>query len=145
MKPDPGQSTASAARPGKGPRKLITALGQHRKELHDLRKIALPFRATTDRVCPHLEILEHGEGLENLTPFRNMRDPKMRTLGRRNGKQILAVELSRCRKAVDDAGDRLEKRGFTRAVRTDDRDELAFGHVVRNIDQRLQSAIGDRE
>src|SRR6267378_2048097 len=128
---------------GERTRGLIAALLQHRKQGIDLLEIARPLRASLVGQRAHLEVLEDAERPEHLPPFGHVRDAEMGALRRRHREQVAAFEADAARCRRHGARHRFEQRRFAGAIRADDGDELPRLHRQRDIDQRLQPAVGD--
>jgi hypothetical protein len=66
-------------------------------------------------------------------------------LARRRAGEILALELDPARGERQQAADRLQRRRLAGAVRADERDELAFADLERDVAERRRLAIGDSD
>src|SRR5262249_17957276 len=80
---------------------------------------------------PH--VLEHAQAAEHVRDLERAADADVgQPMGRRAGDVLAAIEDSAARR-LDLAGQHVEQRSFARAVRADDRLELAVAHRERHL------------
>src|SRR3954469_16612381 len=78
-------------------------------------------------------ILEYRQPWEDARDLERAAEPRRGTLVRRVPGDVLSVDLDRSRSGPVDPRQEVEQRGLAGAVRTDDAEELALGHLERDI------------
>ena len=117
---------------GEGAGELAPPLLEPREELEDGLEVGLRLApapsaamASPDRVAAELEVLEDGEGSEELAPFGHERAAAAEDgLGPRPG-DFLAFEGDAAGLGAQEAGEAVEESRLSRAVCPDYRDDLA--------------------
>src|SRR6266542_933658 len=138
-----GEHLLLAAR--EGPRELTPALGERRKELEDAGEVVGPPRARRRRQRPHLEVLHHGHGAEDLAALGNVGDAEPGPLRGREAQEVAPLVDDAPGGGRDRPRDRLEEGRLAGAVRADDGHELAVSDLQRDLPQRAETAVGDTE
>src|SRR3954466_5035112 len=142
-RPADGAHLLLAARQAAGV--LRAALAQAGKEPVDLLDVLPGTGPRALRVRAQFQVLADGELRPQLAPFRDQRDAKLRALARGNAEErvpaVPDVSAARGPEPADGAqGGRLP-----RAVRAEQRDDLALAHFQRDAEQHLDVAVGEGE
>src|SRR5581483_9561720 len=82
-----------------------------------------------------------GHAREELAALRRLRDPELHDLVRRVMGDVAAAEGDRALARMVQPVDRAQRRRLARAVRADERDDLAVAHLDRDALQRLDRAV----
>src|SRR6266542_1014305 len=138
-----GEHLLLAAR--EGPCELTPALGERRKELEDAGEVVGPPRARRRRERPHLEVLHHGHGAEDLAAFGDVGDGEPGPLRGREAQEVAPLVDDAAGGGRDRPRDGLEEGRLAGAVRADDGHELAVPDLQRDLPQRAETAVGDGE
>src|SRR5262249_55390051 len=88
-----------------------------------------------------LEVLEHAQRRKYLPPFGDLPDAEVADRVRPQPQDLPPAEADASGAGSCDPGDRPDQRGLARAVRADDRDDLAPRHVHAHVGQRLRVAV----
>src|SRR5262249_32924794 len=116
-----------------------------RKERKNALEVARPIPPAWGRIGAHLEILHHGQGGKDLSPFRDVRDSEVGALRWRNGQKIAVLEPNDAGGWTHGAGYRLEERGLAGTVGADDRDELSLADRQGHSGERRKTPISNGE
>src|SRR5262249_30164934 len=92
-------------------------------------------RAQPD-VATHLDVVKHGHALEQGDVLKGARDAERRTLMRAQPGDVLPVEQDAAQARPVDPADAVEDTGLARAIRADDREELAGRPLEAHAGQR---------
>ena len=91
--------------------------------------VRVQFTRPDSRIGAHFQVFQHGQGLEHLSAFGDMRDAEMRALRSRQATAGPALEADRARRWVDHTRNGLEQCRLAGAIGPDDSDELALGNA----------------
>ena len=119
-------------------RSLLARL-HHRAPAHEAK---VPRGLELDRDA---HVLQHGELGEDARDLKRPRDPAAAARGRGERGDVGALEDHAPRRRREQAGDQVEERGLARAVRPDERAELAGVHDQADVAHRPQRAEGAAE
>ena len=127
--PDRGHLLLAAReRPGE----LPAALGQEREEREHALERLPPQAPALGAARAQLEVLEHGHRGEELAALRHVGDPARHDGRGRQPADPPALELDGAAAQREEAADRAERRRLARAVRADQRDDLALADLERD-------------
>ena len=93
-------------------------------------------------VGAELEVLAHGHAREQAPALGALRDAELDDVVRRTAGDVVAREGDLPRPWRDDPVDRAQRGRLARAVRADQRDDLAVVHLERDALERLDAAVG---
>ena len=97
------------------------------------------------QVGAHLEILADGQVGEDPPPLRHLRDPARHAAIRALRRDVRALEPDPAGARLEQTAHGAQERRLPRAVRADQRDDLARLHLEVDRAQREDRAVGDRE
>ena len=124
---------------GKRAARLPRALAQARE------KVVYPLDIAGDVVAAEiradLEIFEHREIGKNVPSLRDERDAFFHDGRGVAPGDVVAAEVDRAAGGLYKPGDRAERRAFARAVRADERYDLAFMHIKGNALDGFNAAV----
>ena len=123
--------------------KLPVALLQAGEELIHPLDILFDLFLILAQVGADLEVFEYGHVREHAPSLGNLRDARGENGVDGLAEQLLVVVGDGAGLGLDKAGDGTQRGGFARAVRADEGDDLAVGHLHVNAAQRLNAAVGD--
>jgi hypothetical protein len=127
------------------PRELPLPLAEPREDREDALEPLALVRPRALRVAAEQQVVPHRHLGEELAPLRHLHDPALDDLHRRAAPERRAVERHRAGARPQDAGDRLQRRRLPGAVRADEGDDLAGGHLEGDAPERLDPAVRDLE
>ena len=119
---------------------LTAALLQTREALVNVRDTRLDGGIGL-RVRAHLQILLHGHLLEDVASLGDLRQTVLNDLVRRDALEVMALKEDAAHLGVQQAGDRVQNGGFARAVRADERDDLALVDLKGNALDGVDAAV----
>ena len=119
---------------------LTAALLQAREALVNVRDARLDGGIGL-RVRAHLQILLHGHLLEDVASLGDLRQTVLDDLVRRNALEVMALKEDAAHLGVQQAGDCVQNGGFARAVRADERDDLALVDLKGNALDGVDAAV----
>ena len=76
-----------------------------------------------------------------MTSLGNLRQTVLNDLVRRDALEVMALKEDAAHLGVQQAGDRVQNGGFTRAVRADERDDLALVDLKGNALDGVDAAV----
>ncbi len=123
-------------------RNLLAALLQARKPLEYHLKIGSNgVCAVPACICAKRQILLHGKLGEYAPPLGNLRKAKADDPVRLHMADGLATKRNLALFGPQQTGDGVQRGGFTRAVRADERNDLALVHLERNALDGIDRAV----
>src|SRR6266571_5018193 len=123
------------------PRLLALPFREPREEREDTVQVLSDLRPIRALKGAHLEVLDHRHAREELAALGRLRDPAPHDLVRRRPRDVLVFEEDRASARTVETVDRAERRGLARAVRADQRDDLACTDLQRDPLQRFDRAV----
>ena len=120
---------------------MVTVAGQRREEVEDAVEVFRKVRLVRALERTHLEVLGDGHPWEEPPPLRRLRNPELDDVVGRIVGDVTSAERDRSASRMIQSVDRAERRRLARAVRADQRHDLALVHVDRDPLQRLNRAV----
>src|SRR6185436_17670441 len=97
------------------------------------------------QIRPEVEVVRDGEVREDAASFGDVRNAARGDDVRLHAGDVLPVERHAAPARLQQAGDRAQRRGLARAVRADERDDLALLHLEVDAVQRRNGSVADFE
>ena len=121
---------------------LPAALFQARKARVDVRNAGTHGGARLG-VCAELKVFLNGHLEEDVSALRDLRETTGDDLVRRDGVEVLPLEAHAAAARVEQTGNGVQHGGFARAVRADERHDLAGvdveGHALHGVDAAVEN------